>query len=78
MLESEREEGEDVFWRKYFFLIIPPVSCCPRPLAQMLIPNGAPSCMANLSAQAVDTDMLQFTVCDLFRINMSQVAFNPS
>lgn len=46
----------------------------------MLIPPCAQACTANLSAavQAVDTDTLQFTVCDLFRINMSQVAFNPS
>lgn len=72
--------GEDVFRWKYFFPIIPPVSCGSWPSAQMLIPSGAPSCTANLSARvrAVDTDMLQFTVRDLFRINMSQVAFNPS
>lgn len=49
-------------------------------MAWMLIFSYAQSCMANLSAaiQGVDTDMLQFTICDLFRINMSQVAFNPS
>ena len=59
---------------------MPPVSYSPRSSAQMLIPECAPSCMANLSAtvRGVDTDMLQFTVGDLFRINMSQVAFNPS
>lgn len=49
-------------------------------VGRMLIPPCAQACTANLSAavQAIDTDTLQFTVCDLFRINMSQVAFNPS